>query len=189
MRGRPWGAPDPAAGGGVDRMRVFKALGESRMMHKSSLWLLVLLTIILNLTLFNKIEIWGIRPDSTVIVLVYVALGFGPVAGALFGFMMGLAEFSILSASMSSMPLAGTVVGFLVGRYGRKIMHESYAVQILIIFLAVIVTDVINFAWYDPDALSVVLARYTLLGALYTAVVGVIMVFIVERVAGLRLTD
>jgi rod shape-determining protein MreD len=147
------------------------------------------LTIVLKLTLFNRIEIWGIRPDSTVIVLVYVALGLGPVAGALFGFLVGLAEFSILSTSMSSMPLAGTVVGFLVGRYCTKIMHESYPVQIVIIFLAVVVMDTINFTWYDPAGLPVMLARYTLLGGLYTAIVGVIMVFIVERIAGLRLAN
>jgi rod shape-determining protein MreD len=158
-------------------------------MRKSSLWLLVLLTILLKLTLFNRIEIWGIRPDSTVIVLVYVALGMGPVAGALLGFLVGLAEFSILSTSMSSMPLAGTMVGFLVGRYGTKIMHESYPVQILIIFLAVVVMDVINFTWYDPVTLPVMLARYTLLGGLYTSIAGVIMVFIVERIAGLRLAS
>ncbi len=158
-------------------------------MSKSSLWVLVLLTVILKLTLFTKIQIWGIRPDATVIVLVYVALGLGPVVGALLGFLLGLAEFSILSVSMASMPLAGTVAGFLVGRYGTKVMHESYPVQILIVFLAVLVMDVINFAWYDPAALSAMLVRYTLLGGLYTAVVGVVLVFVVERIAGLRLAS
>lgn len=159
------------------------------MIRKSSLWVLILLTIVLKLTLFTRIEIWGIRPDATVIVLVYAALGMGPVVGALLGFLLGLAEFSILSTSVASMPLAGTVAGFLVGRYGTKVMHESYPVQILIIFLAVLVMDLINFTWYDPSALSVILLRYTLLGGLYTAVVGVVMVFIVERVAGLRLAS
>jgi hypothetical protein len=33
------------------------------------------------------------------------------------------------------------------------------------------------------------LARYTLLGGLYTAIAGVIMVFIVERIAGLKLAS
>ena len=157
------------------------------MMQKRSLWVLALLTIILKLTLFTRIEIWGIRPDATVIVLVYVALGLGPVVGALLGFLLGLAEFSILSTSMASMPLAGTVAGFLVGRYGTKVMHESYPVQLLIVFLAVLVMDVINFAWYAPASMSSMLVRYTLLGGLYTGVVGVTMVFIVERIAGLRL--
>jgi len=159
------------------------------MMRKRSLWVLALLTLILKLTLFSRIEIWGIRPDATVIVLVYVALGLGPVVGALLGFLLGLAEFSILSTSMASMPLAGTVVGFLVGRYGTKVMHESYPVQMLIMLLAVLVMDLINFAWYDPSAVSIVLLRYTLLGGLYTAVVGIFTVFVVERIMGLRLAS
>jgi rod shape-determining protein MreD len=156
-------------------------------MRKSSLWLLVLLAVGLELTVFTKIEIWGIRPDSTVIVLVYAALAMGPLAGAVLGFLLGLAEFGILSASMSSMPLAGTLVGFLVGRYGSKIVHESYAVQMVIIFSAVVIMDLVNFAWYDPGGLPFVLARYTLLGGVYTAVAGVVLVFIVRRMTGLRM--
>jgi rod shape-determining protein MreD len=156
-------------------------------MRKSSLWVLAFLTVVLELTLFTRIEVWGIRPDSTVIVLVYVALALGPVAGALFGFLLGLAEFGILSSSMSSMPLAGTLVGFTVGRYGGKIMHESSLVQMVIIFVAVVIMDVVNFAWYDPGALPFILGRYTVVGGLYTALVGVVLVFIVHRIMGLRM--
>ena len=79
-----------------------------------------------------------------------------------------------------------TFISAIIGGLGTGSVYALLGVGFVIIYRA---TDVINFAWYDPDALSVVLARYTLLGALYTAVVGVIMVFIVERVAGLRLTD
>jgi hypothetical protein len=59
----------------------------------------------------------------------------------------------------------------------------------LIVFVAVLVMDVINFAWYDPAALGAMVVRYTLLGGLYTAAVGVVMVIIVERLAGLRLAS
>jgi rod shape-determining protein MreD len=158
-------------------------------MRKSSLLLLALLAVVLELTLFTRAGIWGIRPDATVIVLVYVALALGPVAGALCGFLVGLAEYGILSTSMSSMPLAGTLVGFLVGRYGGKIVHESYLVQMLIIFLAVVIMDIVNFAWYDPAGLPFVLARYTLPDGLYTACAGIVLVFIVHRIMGLRLAS
>jgi rod shape-determining protein MreD len=158
-------------------------------MRKSSLWLLALLAIVLKLTLFNRIEIWGIRPDSTVIILVYVALSLGPLAGALFGFLVGLAEFGILSTAMPSMPLAGALVGFAVGRYGGKTMHDSALVQMFVIFVAVVMLDVVNFAWYDPGRLLFILTRYTLLGGIYTALAGIIMVFIVRRIMGVRLAS
>jgi hypothetical protein len=49
--------------------------------------------------------------------------------------------------------------------------------------------DVVNFVWYDPAALFAMLVRYTLLGGVYTAVAGVVMVFVLERIGGLRLAS
>jgi rod shape-determining protein MreD len=156
-------------------------------MRKFSLWFLVLLVLIMQVTLFRKIEIWGVRPDAVIVVLVYVALAFGPVVGAVFGFFICLAEFSVLSSALASLPLAGTIIGYLVGRYGTKIMYESYLVQMVIIFASVIVFDIINFVWLGSAEFWVGFFRYTIPAALYTAVAGVIAVALVERVGGLRI--
>ena len=156
-------------------------------MRRSSVWLLVFLALVLQVTLFRRIQLWGVRPDSMMVILVYVALGCGPVVGCLLGFLVGLAQLSIMASAMASLPLAGTVVGFVVGRYGTKIMYESYLVQILIIFLGVLVFDLINFAWFAPSELTGILLRLSLPGALYTSLFGVALVVIVERIAGLRL--
>jgi rod shape-determining protein MreD len=156
-------------------------------MRKSTLWLLVLLALILQVTVFTKIEIWAVRPDASIIVLVYLALGLGALAGTLFGFLLGLAQLSILSISMASAPLAATLVGFLVGKYGTKVMYESYLVQLLIIFLAVMIFDAVNFAWSSPGQLLGTLVRYSVPGAAYTAVVGVLLALVVQRIMGLRL--
>jgi rod shape-determining protein MreD len=148
--------------------------------------LLIVLTLILDLTVFDSIEFWGLRPDPTPIMIVYVALGMGPMIGALFGFMVGLAEFAILMASVASMPLAGTVVGFLAGRYGTKIMHENYLVQVLIIILAVVVMDSVNLTFSDPGRLLITLVRSSLLGGAYTAIVGVTLALMADRIVALR---
>ena len=156
-------------------------------MRKFSLWFAVLVILILQVTLFRRIEIWGVRPDAVMVVLVYMALAFGPVVGAIFGFFICLAEFSILASALASLPLAGTLIGYLVGRYGTKIMYESYLVQMVIIFASVIVFDVINFIWLSPADFWVGFMRYTIPGALYTALAGVIVVALVERVGGMRI--
>jgi rod shape-determining protein MreD len=156
-------------------------------MRKSSLWLLVLIVLVLQVTLLSRIEIMGVRPDATIIVLVYVALGLGSVVGSLLGFLVGLAKLGILSASVASMPLAGTLVGFLVGRYARRIVYQSYLVQMLIIFLSVLVFDTVNFMWNSPEAFGVSMLRFSLGSAVYTSVVGVATVFVLERILGLRL--
>ncbi len=156
-------------------------------MRKFSLWFMVLVLLILQVTLFRKIEVWGVRPDATIVVLVYVALAYGPLVGAVFGFFICLAEFSVLSSALASLPLAGTLVGYLVGRYGTKIMYESHLVQLVIIFVGVVVFDVINFVWLGPAEFWVGFFRYTMPGALYTALAGVIVVTVVERVGGMRI--
>lgn len=156
-------------------------------MRKSSLWLLILLALVLQASLFSKIEVWGVRPDSVLIVLVYVALGLGPITGALLGFLMGLAQLSILSTSMVSAPLAATIVGFVVGKYGTKVMYESYLVQFVIIVTGVLLFDAINFAYSSPTQLPVAILRFSIAGGLYTAAVGVVLVVVIERIMGLRL--
>jgi rod shape-determining protein MreD len=158
-------------------------------MRRLSLWLLVVLVLVFQVTLFRKIDVWGMRPDASVIILVYMGLGLGSVAGALFGFLLGLANLSILSTSMASLPLAGTVVGFVVGKYATKVMYESYLVQLVIIFSSVLVFDMINVAWADPSGLPLSLLRFSLGSALYTSVAGVILAIVIERIIGLRLVS
>jgi rod shape-determining protein MreD len=156
-------------------------------MRKVSLGLLIVITLILEVGLFSRIEVWGVRPDATLIILVYLALSLGQVSGALFGFLVGLAQLAILSTSFVSAPLAGTLVGFLVGKYATKVMHESYPVQFIIILLSVIIFDFINFAWSIPGQLPVAVLRFSIAGGVYTAAVGVGLVIFIERILGLRL--
>jgi rod shape-determining protein MreD len=156
-------------------------------MRRSFLWLFMFIALILQVTVFAKLEVFGARPDAVLIALVYIALAFGAVVGSVMGFLIGLAEFAIMSTTMASLPLAGTVVGFLVGRYGTKIMYENYLVRGLIILVSVVVFDSINLAWSAPAGFAANLLRWSLPGALYTAVVGVLLVVIFEKIVGLRL--
>ncbi|MFZ1946921.1 MAG: rod shape-determining protein MreD [bacterium] len=156
-------------------------------MRRSLLWVLALVALILQITVAAKAEILGVRPDGVMVVLVYLALAFGAPVGSLVGFGLGLAQFAIMSSSMASLPLAGTVVGFLVGRYGTKIMYESYLAQILIIVGACLVFDTVNLVWSSPADLAGNLLRWSLPGAAYTALAGVAVVVVLERILGLRL--
>jgi rod shape-determining protein MreD len=156
-------------------------------MRRTPLWVFVVTVLVLQVTLFARIEILGARPDAVLLVLVYLAFSFGAIAGSIVGFLVGLAEFAIVSTTMASLPLAGTVVGFLVGRYGTKITYENYFVQLAIIFTSVVVFDSINLVWSAPSDLGSDLVRWSIPGAAYTAVVGVGLVAFFERVLGLRL--
>lgn len=156
-------------------------------MRRSFLGAVVFAALVLQVAVAGRIEIFGVRPDAVIIVVVYMSLAYGAAVGAILGFALGLAEFAIMATGAASLPLAGTVVGFLAGRYGTKIMYESYLVQLLILFSGVVIFDVINNVWLAPDQLAWNLARWSLPAAAYTAVVGVALVVLVERALGLRL--
>jgi rod shape-determining protein MreD len=156
-------------------------------MRRLSLWLLVFLALVLQVTVFGRLEVWNVRPDAEIIILVYVALGYGPVVGSLFGFMIGLVQLAVLTTGMASAPLAATVVGFAIGRYGTKIMYESLLVQMLLVFISVLAYDAIGFVWMDAGSAGWHLVRYSVPAGVYTALVGGVLVLIVERIAGLRL--
>jgi rod shape-determining protein MreD len=156
-------------------------------MRRPLLWILVPVVLVLQVTVMSRIEVLGVRPDGVLILLVYLALSFGAVVGSVMGFALGLAQFAIMSTAMASLPLAGTVVGFVVGRYGTKIMYESYLVQMLIIFASVLVFDAINLVWSAPAGFAGNLLRWSLPAAVYTALVGVGLVVFLERLLGVRL--
>jgi len=156
-------------------------------MRRTLLWVLVFIALVLQVTLVAKIEILGVRPDAVLVVLVYVALAFGAVIGCVTGFAIGLAQLAIMSGAVASLPLAGTVVGFAVGKYATKVMYESALVQLLTIFVSVLVFDVINLLYLAPGDLAGNFLRWSLPGAAYTALAGAGLAFLLQRVFSMRL--
>ncbi len=155
-------------------------------MRKSPIFLFIVVVLLLDLIFFQKIVVAGLRPDATVIVLVYLALRFGSVLGMIFGFLIGLASLVIMTTALASMPLATTVVGYVVGKFGKKVAYESPLVQLAILFLSVLLLDAINFLWLDPEHLVFNLARYSMGSAFYTGLVGVGLAQLVLRLTHSR---
>lgn len=156
-------------------------------MRRTLLWVLVFVALVLQMTVVARIEVLGVRPDAVLVVLVYLALAFGAVVGCVAGFAVGLAQLAIVSGAVASLPLAGTVVGFAVGKYGTKVMYESLPVQLLIIFVSVLVFDVINMLYVAPGDFAGNFLRWSLPGAAYTALLGAGLVFLLERLFSARL--
>ncbi len=156
-------------------------------MRKFSFWVLVFVLLVFQVTLFRKIEVWGVRPDAVIVLIVYVALAHGSLAGAVFGFFVCLAEYSIHSSGLASLPLAGVLVGYVVGKYGSKIMYESYLVQAVIVFASVVLFDTVNFVWLGSAGYWSGFFGHTIAAGVYTAFAGVLVVAVMERMGGLRI--
>jgi rod shape-determining protein MreD len=74
--------------------------------------------------------------DLVLVLVVYVALTFGPVTGLLAGAVAGLAQDSLASGIIGIGGLAKTVVGFLAGIVGTQFIVSQWLPRLVVFFAA-----------------------------------------------------
>lgn len=103
---------------------------------RNIIWIvgIVVISIILQTTLFNYIEIRGIKPDLILIVVVFWSLARGSWAGMLIGFGGGLLQDCFSGALLGTNALTKTLLGFLIGLGTKTIYKEKFFTQISVLF-------------------------------------------------------
>lgn len=117
---------------------------------------------------------WGLSVDYPFLVVFWIALRRGRSPGALYGFLIGLlrdlGNYSVLGGSA----LAYTVIGFAVGDLREKVNRDDLGTRLILLALAVLGGQAIFLLprsdWVIADAFWA-WTRYSLLGALLTALV------------------
>jgi rod shape-determining protein MreD len=80
-----------------------------------------IVTAILQVTFFSKIELFGASPDAAVLVVMILGLLGGSVAGAVGGFSIGLLIDCLLLETMGAFAASLMAVGYLSGRYRESV--------------------------------------------------------------------
>lgn len=142
-------------------------------MSKRLMLLFVISVLVLDVFVFDRISLKGIRPDSGVIILVFLSLSLQPVLAMVAGFLIGLSQVGTMTNAIPTTPLAMTLVGYLISKLGSGILHESLIVRMVAIIISSILIDLINLAWLDSASLVHNLFRYGVGSAVYSGVVGV----------------
>lgn len=93
---------------------------------------LVLATVLLQVTVFQRIEVANSAPDVVVLVVVAIALLSGPVSGAAHGFVAGLAIGVFAALPLGPHALVGTLIGYFVGLWGEALVTEEHPAPPLI---------------------------------------------------------
>jgi rod shape-determining protein MreD len=78
---------------------------------------LVLLTALLQVTFFARVELFGTSPDGAVLVVMSLGLLAGSVTGAVSGFSIGLLVDCLLMQTLGAFAAALMTVGYVAGRY------------------------------------------------------------------------
>ncbi len=150
---------------------------------------LVLLVLLLQLTVIHRIRIFGVGPDLSILLLVYLALWRGAAAGTAGGFLIGVLQGVSSPFHFGAHALAKSIVGFATGKLGPHVVRESIATQAAVIVGAQVLHDLILLPVVLNGAGSffVVLATRTLPGALYSALLGCFVYRFILRPMGLDL--
>ena len=136
---------------------------------------LLLLAFVLQTTWIDFLEVFSLKPDLILLVLVYIALREGPLVAICMGFGVGFIQDVYHPADLGLNALSKSLIGFVVG-YGRsRIVADNIQVQIGLLFGAVLFHDLIYYL--GTSAIGVIDVpyfwfRYGLGRAIYTALLG-----------------
>jgi rod shape-determining protein MreD len=150
----------------------------------------VILAIALALALQTTLARFVIRGtvaiDLGLVVVVYVALSFGPITGMLSGTAAGLAQDALSSGVLGIGGLAKTIVGYLAGLIGTQLIVARPIPRFIVFFAATVLHAIVFMGLYVLLDLRRFGTPYAAVAsqALGNAVVGVVAFQLVERLPG-----
>jgi rod shape-determining protein MreD len=143
----------------------------------------ILVYLALQAAVAQRIAISSVAPDFVVVCVVLFGLQRGPIAGSLFGFVVGLVLDLGNPGFLGLNALTKSVLGYAAGRLGAA-TSPGVLVLFIVFFVAAFTHDVlylIVFMWPRLGSAFLTLFTVALPSALYTAVAGIV----VERLLAL----
>jgi rod shape-determining protein MreD len=150
--------------------------------------------IILILAVLQKTVMWlialteyEITPDVLLIAIVFLGVKKGKIAGSIGGFLGGLL-FDVLSFSFLGLTaLSKLIPGFLSGFFNTETKIERYTKSVAFCVLVFFCSAINNFIYFwtyfqgTNQVLSMLLIRYIIPTAIYTAIVSYIPVIFISK--------
>ena len=155
-------------------------------MNSLRLGLTALLALVLQLVLVDRIAIFGVRPDLTVLIVVLLGLRGGPLTGMLVGFCLGLVQDLLTPATLGMNMLAKTILGHISGRLSSSLVLPA-PLYAPLFAAAVLIHDFIYLLAYthlEPGRFLRIFLVQSLPTAVYTAVVGVVLLLLGSVLGG-----
>ena len=155
-------------------------------MRVAGIALAIVLAVALQTTLARFLVRGTFAVDLVLVVVVYVALTFGPVAGMLTGTVAGLIQDALSSGIIGVGGLAKTVVGFLAGVIGTQFIVAQSLPRFVVFLGATVLHALIFMGLYALLDVRHFGTPYAAVGgqAVGNAVVGVLAFQLVELLPG-----
>ncbi|MDF2987917.1 MAG: rod shape-determining protein MreD [Eubacterium sp.] len=98
--------------------------------------ILIFILVTTQVTFLNFIEIFGVRPNLIIILIVSIALLEGRSHGAAVGFFAGLCLDAVVGVALGYHALIGMLLGVLLGNINRRFFKENMIVMIICTFIS-----------------------------------------------------
>jgi len=106
--------------------------------------LIIILNLILQSTVFQWIKIYGVLPNTALILVVSLSIYNGKNNGAIIGFCIGILQDIIFGRIIGSNALIFMLIGYLVGLMDQKIFKENLIIPFVLTALATVFYETIN---------------------------------------------
>jgi rod shape-determining protein MreD len=143
------------------------------------------LAVVLQTLLAPAIEVFGVRPDFPMLLVLLVALKEGPAGGALTGFLAGLFVDVNSAQTLGVTSLANSLLAFGVGSVSDRLVRESIWTRVVVALGATVLRDQIVVVLSGADGINVALRLFfyrSIPGGIYTAVFAPLVMSVGERV-------
>ena len=150
--------------------------------------IVVLILIVLHYTL-RPLLAWRTSIDFLLIALVFAAVRMRPAAGALFGFVLGLAADSLALGAFGAGALAATIVGFSASYMKAVFFADNLALNGFFLFLGKWLFDLVFVLMerrMQGTELLMQLIVWSPLSAAVTAVAGVVAITVLRPILEVR---
>lgn len=115
-----------------------------------ALALLLVVSLVLETTLFHWLSVFGVQPDLVLILVVFFALFSGSSGGAFFGFLGGLAQDALVGQYLGLNALTKLVIGYSVAQIERKVYKDYPLLPVIIVFMVSVAGQIIVFLLLAP---------------------------------------
>ncbi|MBK34286.1 MAG: rod shape-determining protein MreD [Gemmatimonadetes bacterium] len=154
--------------------------------------LLLIFALLVQTSWAHTLDIFGLRPDFTLLLVVYVGIVSGQVEATILGFVSGFLLDVYNPAFMGVNALSNAVIGFAVGYSREGIVTDELRVLGLVVFIAGLIQNLIFFVFSSFSNLGAILPAFVRTGigsALYSAVIGILLLLAasIRFQGGLRL--
>ncbi len=106
--------------------------------------LIVILNLILQSTVFQWFKIYGVLPNTALILVICFAVYSGRNKGATIGFFVGILHDIILGRIIGLNALVFMIIGYLVGLMDQKIFKENLLIPFILTGVATVFYEIIN---------------------------------------------